>query len=276
MNNNIENAIKEVFLECIKDSQIIDSLKYELSEDNRIGKSVTSIRNNRETTNNEVNHKLNELLGNQKKIIEFLAIRGNRGNDETRSSLSRRPEIEQNDDMISLKKENMRLKEQVQILKSDNEACKKEKQDILDKFHIIEESLEIIENIKMLSEDSRDYIYQLCGSDEFYALVSIGRDEIKINQLWHYLREQAVKSNANEKDVKIINNFFEFSIKVFNSTKINKDKYSFYEPMKNDEYNMEYCIRTSDSRQIGSVKEIIIRGVKQNEKIIFKSIVRID
>lgn len=280
MDRQMEHAVKSIFLECIKDPQIMESLKDGLSGDGDAGGIIRTSGNDRFI---QIGDKLDQLLKKQNDMMLLLESGGNQGNDKAIPFFSKRVGKDQNDEIVSLKKDYENLERTVKELRmelekeiTEKEAWKKEEQRRLEKIQAAREGLEIWEKVKLLSKDSKRYIYQLCGSDEFYALVSLGRDGQKIAQLWNYLRDQAVLYEEHEQDVKIINDFFEFCIHVANEINEKEDRYSFYETDIGGVYDMESCIKTCNSRQIGNIARIIVRGVKQKEKIKFKSIVQTD
>lgn len=241
MDNSIDHAVKSIFLECIKDPQIIESLKNLLSGDWKTGESMQS----------PLDQKLDQLLQQQNSIMLLLE----------KASIS------------ELKTESEQIHKQIH---KEKEEWMKEEQRKSEQFQVAQEGVQLWEHRKLLSDSSRNYICQLCGSDEFYAFVSLGRDETKIAQLWSYVKEKAVQYEEHEQEVTILNDFFEFCIQVANEINASEERYSFYEPNIDDAYHMESCIKTCNSRQIGNIKKIIVRGVKQKDQIKFKSIVQID
>ena len=144
------------------------------------------------------------------------------------------------------------------------------------KYSVCEELLDIWNCVNSLKQDSREYIERLCGSVGFLSILSLGRDENKIEQLWSYLRDLAINGDAEKEEVSILSQYFEFCIKVCNSTKQGDEKYTISDIEIGSEFDMNQSIRTADSRQIGSIKAVIVKGVLKGNIIIFKSIVKVE
>ena len=155
--------------------------------------------------------------------------------------------------------------------KNIEEKCRIE----ISKYSIFEESLEVWNCINALSYENRVYIESLCGGSDVLAILSLGRDDNRIEQLWLYLRDMAVKDDAEKIEVSKLNSYFEFCLKVANSTRLENEKYIMSDIELGSEFNMDTCIRTADSKQLGKIMEIMVRSVKIGKKIKYKAIVRV-
>ncbi len=134
----------------------------------------------------------------------------------------------------------------------------------------------IVKNcIDSLNETNRNYIKALCNGSNLLAFVSLGREESKINQLWHCLKDIAVKANADENEIKNLNTYFEFCIRVFNSVRPEQEQYLVREIELGSALDLNVCIKTADSKQIGNVQSVLTKCILSANGVVFKAIVKI-
>ncbi len=185
-----------------------------------------------------------------------------------------------------LKSENEGLKSENEGLKSENEGLRSENEKLLSEeeigrkeisqYSVFHETLEVLNGIYSLDDENKEYIERLCGSLDMLAIISLGRDDGRIEQLWSYLRDLAVKSSAKDKEVSNLNRYFEFCLKTANSAKTEAEKYVMLNIERESEFDMDTCIRTSDSRQFGKIREIAVGCVMLGKKIKYKAVVRVE
>lgn len=94
--------------------------------------------------------------------------------------------------------------------------------------------------------------------------------------MWLFLRDIAIKDDSSQYEISILNRYFEFCINVYNLTKDNEEeKYICYEVSIGDEFEGDEMIKTVDSRQIGVIKEVVVKGYIYKDQIKYKTIVKV-
>lgn len=135
--------------------------------------------------------------------------------------------------------------------------------------------LPVKEALACLNEKNRDYLRQLCGGEGYLAWMSLGRDKNRIKQLWEYLKTLAVKANPDSGQIGILNEYFEFCLKVFNSAQPPHEQYVRRDIAVGSGFDLNLCIRTEDSRQIGSIKQVLTACFMQGNSVIYKAVVKV-
>ena len=277
----LENAIKNIFIQCLNESDILEAVKNKLNytgnvcayEGNQIQHSHVCLNENVNAINTVLIEKIDKILNNQKMIEDLIKLGSNKETKREDEILAKLKKCQDQNDNLAvenegLKKENARL---ITENKNIEEKCRIE----ISKYSIFEESLEVWNCINALSYENRVYIESLCGGSDVLAILSLGRDDNRIEQLWLYLRDMAVKDDAEKIEVSKLNSYFEFCLKVANSTRLENEKYIMSDIELGSEFNMDTCIRTADSKQLGKIMEIMVRSVKLGKKIKYKAIVRV-
>lgn len=277
----LENAIKSIFMQCLNDPDILESVKDKQNyagtdcayEGNQIQHPHVCLNENVNAINSLI-EKIDEILNNQR-MMESLIKSGNHKETEREDEiLVKLKNCQEKKDNLTvqnegLKKENARL---IAENKDLEEKCRIE----ISKYSIFEESLEVWNCINALNYANRAYIESLCGSLDIMAVLSLGREDGRIEQLWLYLRDIAVKGNIEKEEAAKINRYFEFCLKVANTSKPENEKYAILDIEPESEFDMDICIRTADSRQVGIVKDIVVRCVRVGRDVKFKAIVKVE
>ena len=297
----LERSIKYIFVQCINDPEILKIMKEKLSDLEKLQNNQMEQIKEREDIKNynnecvvskEVIKKIDLLLDKQKGIEEYIRNSSSKKDEDLTDKLEKEKEkhavefeelkkkcgeeIENYKGLLeTFKKENLLLQEENKNLLSANNSMEERTEELKSRYSICEEMLDVWNCVSSLNHDNRDYIEKLCGGTDILAIVSLGRDENKIGQLWSYLRDLAVRYN-DEKEISIMNRYFEFCIKVCNSTKLDSEKYVIADVEVGSEFDMNQSIRTSNSRQIGNVKAVVVKGVFIGDNIKFKSIVKVE
>lgn len=175
----------------------------------------------------------------------------------------------------ALETEKLQLSIQSKTVFQEKEKIQRDYISLEDQYSIFVKQLRIWNNIKSLNDENKDYLEKLCGSLSAMSTLSLGRDEGKVEQLWLYLRDLAVKGNQDADQLKILAGYFEFCIDLLNACKDDEEKYRIFDIESGNEFDIDMCIRTADSKQIGNVSRTIVRGIKVGEKIHFKAIVTV-
>lgn len=266
--SELENAMLSIFLECLDYPEVMDKIQ-------RIMNNVENQMQQSQNCFNETNYSsiastgvIHEILTNQETIINLIRqipVEDTKKEDGLSAEIEKiKNECESQKSSIIQEKDNEidYFKEQVEKLKT--------------KYSVFEETAEIWECINSMCCDNKEYIERLCGSLDVLAVLSLGRDDDKIEQLWGYLREVAVKCDAQKKEITELNRYFEFCLNTANSIKSESEKYIICDIEPGVEFETEKYIKTADSKQIGTIGEVLVRSVKKGETVIFKAIVRVE
>jgi hypothetical protein len=289
----LENAIKSIFLQCLNEPDIAktigDKLNYASGAGTREGNQMQQLQGDISESNN-LSHtmligKMDEILRSQKRIEELFKseiVRETRNENKLSDKLRDvRKEnglrigniSERNEKNIDQYKEKLEYcQRQIEELRAENERLKSDNT----KYSVFEESLDVWKCIDSLNYNNRVYIESLCGGSDVLAILSLGRDDGKIEQLWMYLRDVAVKGGKDETEVLKLNRYFEFCLKVANATKPENEKYVILDTEPGSEFDIETCIKTTDSKQIGYIKDVVVRRVHKGEAEKYKAIVRVE
>lgn len=294
----IESATKSIFMQCLNDPKILEMIKEKLNGlevSHNIQENQTQKQDKHKTFDNEwvicedVINKLDLLLNSQKSIEEYIRCSSIKNGENLADKLKqerenhvieigelkKKYETEYKAFLEKSQRENLSLQDKNDKLLSENKKMEERIKELKNRYSICEEMIELWKCINSLNQDNRDYIERLCGGKQFLSILSLGRDENKIEQLWLYLKDLAVKGDAEE-EIEIMNMFFEFCIKVCNSAKPDSEKYVISEVAVGSDFDMEKSIRTLDSRQVGNVRAVVVRGVMIGSTIKFKSIVKVE
>lgn len=278
----LENTIKNIFTQCLNEPDILEIIKTKLNnadetcayEENQTQQPRISINESSNATNTVLIEKIDEVLKYQKEIKVLIKPQVNKETEPIDELLIKLKNYqEKNSNLIieneNLKKENLNL---INENKNIKEKCKIE----ISKYSIFAETLKVWNDINTLNYTNREYIENLCGSLDILAILSLGRDDGRIEQLWLYLRDIAVKGDTEKIEVSKLNRYFEFCLKVANVSKPENEKYVVLDIEPESEFDMDTCIRTADSRQIGRIRDILVRSVKTGKNIKYKAIVRVE
>lgn len=284
----LEKATKSIFMQCLNDPGIVQAIigkincieqqdvQLEQEDKNNINGSVDI---------NDILNKIDLIIKQQQSLEEY--IKSSNSNEMVKKleyekkqyinkiqSLKEKLEIEtkKNQDFIE---KNASQSKKIEDLSAEKKDIEKSIEIIKDQYSSCEEFIEIVDCVNSLNEDDIEYVRKLCGCMNIFSITSLGRDENKIEQLWLYLRNIAVK-NEDEKEISLLNKYFEFCIKVYNSSKEDDEKLHILDVEIGSEFDIMKSVRTSDSRQIGSVKYILVKGFCDGDNVKYKSIVKVE
>lgn len=153
----------------------------------------------------------------------------------------------------------------------------KNKYDLLEKkYSVFSKPLKICDSLKILNDENKDYLEKLSGSISEMSILTLARDDGKVDQLWTYIRDLAVEGKQDSDQIEILASFFEFCIDISTECKEDKEKYRLFGIEPGNEFDMDTCIRSAGSKQIGNVSRTIVRGVRDRENVRFKAIVFVE
>lgn len=254
----IEKLVKAIFMECLNDQNILESVKNlqkcdgieNVYKENK--KYYSDLSKNNNSGNDTLTEKIDKIILYQDKILSLLQLKNSK---KTYTDREMADELKPYEDEIKrLKTENISLKS---------------------KYGDLDEMAEVWDCINELNDDDKKYIESLCGSLDILAVLSLGRDDNKIDQLWRRMRDIAIKGDKKENELINISRYFEFCLKVANSVKTESDKYTFLDIKIGSDFDVDTCIRTSDSKQVGKIKSVEVKGVIAKGNIKYKSIVKV-
>lgn len=289
-------ALKDVFLEIIREPDIQGEIQNLLGEqcstshcntandganfaNSHLGSLIASVNN----------HNTSAVLDKIETIISMLdSLEKKIPNDESKLANDIVCAIEykiyeiQNGEVEKIKnicqkleQDKLSLKNEIELLTKEKNILEKNCSETQKRFEPFSELFNVWEELNQLDDYSKSYLGSLCGSFDLYACLSLGRDSGKLNQLWQFIKENALGVEKEPTCVVILNDYFEFCIKVANSHKSNEDQYSFFDIELGSDYDFEKCIKTSNSKQVGVVKRLVSKGVKIRDKIVYQAIVEI-
>lgn len=281
----LENAIKSIFLQCLNEPDIAKTIGAKL---NYASEAWTREGNQAQQLQgylNEIHTKIDKILESQERIEDLFKseiVRETRNENKLSDRLrdARRENglrigniSERNEKNIDQYKEKLEYcQRQIEELSAENGRLKSDNAE----YSVFKESLDVWKCINSLNYYNREYIESLCGGSDVLAILSLGRDDGKIEQLWTYLRDVAVKGGTDKTEILKLNRYFEFCLKVANSTKTENEKYVILDIEPGSEFDIDTCIKTTDSKQIGYIKDIVVRSVKMGEIKKYKAIVRVE
>lgn len=293
---DLKMCIKDIFIQCLNDIEIQEMIKEKINSDNvkvltderkKDIYEVSKEENNRVTT--EVAKKIDEILNIQKNIEKTLNLECNEENatkhiektkykkniEELKTEYEKK--IKEYQDMkVDLQKEISEQRERIAELVSVNQTKDDMIHNLKCKYSFCDEISLIWSSIKDLSEENQQYIYELAGGENLLSVISLGRDDGKIEQLWCFFRDILIKENTEKYEINILNGYFDFCIKVYNSSREEIEKYAIYEIQVDDDFDTEKAVRTTSSKQIGRIKEVLVKGYKYKNNIKYKPIVIVE
>lgn len=182
---------------------------------------------------------------------------------------------EKNKVIAALEKEKETLVQTIEDKTKENDLLKTKVVELEDKsqdFASFTVIIEILKKLDSLNTENKEYLYKLCGSSEWTAIISLGREEDKLIQLWSYLRDLAVQGKCFD-DVPVLSEYFDYCIKVYNSTKPESSRYELEKVEIGNEFNSGLYIKTAKSSQVGVVKDVLTNGYSLNGNRKYKAIV---
>ena len=177
------------------------------------------------------------------------------------------------DDKINeLNKDNENKKARILGLENDIRALKKESEN---KLADVKSLLDLKGNIDKFLPETRAFIDELAGGNDVVMHMCLGRSKKKIEQLWTYIKDIAVRENANTDEIKALAIYFDHSIQMNN--RIQKDN-PFYELdiEIGGEFDSSRYIKTTDSCLNGHISVVLVKGYEAGGDYCFKPIVRVE
>lgn len=296
---NFEKTTRDYFISCLSDPEVMNYIREKIKvstetyNDSVLCTTDGSLKEKNYDFQNDLSKKIDEVLKIQQSIEKHLNIGMCEQIDELTDKLETQKtehekeiarnkeeygkEIQKKDKLIEcLQTETNESKQTIITLREEINSKNNQIINLGSKLSSYEEIIQLWEQLSELSEDNYKYLESLAGGDNMLAILSLGRDDGKIDQLWLYLRDIVVKGDIQEKQINILNSYFAFCIKVFNSTQSEEEKYVVSDVNIGDEYDVGEAIRTANSRQIGQIVKIYVKKYIRKGITKYKAIVSVE
>lgn len=182
-------------------------------------------------------------------------------------------ELRIKDDKINeLNQDNENKKDRILGLENDISALKKESEN---KLADVKSLLDLKENIDKFLPETREFIDELAGGDDVVMHMCLGRSKKKIEQLWTYIKDIAVRENSNTDEIKALAIYFDYTIKMNN--RIQKDNpFNELDIEIGGMFDSSRYIKTTDSCLNGHISVVLVKGYEAGGDYCFKPIVRVE
>ena len=237
--------------------------------------SVIKSISNVEKLINSIIGKIDEILNSQQRIEKLIQSVSQNNCSGNKTEVNFENTKADESEISKLKSECEDLIARNQLLKNENLKIKEENNSLKRQYSVFDKQIKILDSIKLLNDENKEYLEKLCGSVSAMSILSLGRETGKVEQLWYYLRDLVVKGKQTAEQIGILAKYFEFCIDLSNECKVNEEKYCMFDVEPGNEFDMDMCIRSAGSKQIGTVSETIVRGIKVGEKVRFQAIVSV-
>lgn len=261
-----DKFLKNILIQYLNEPEIISIIE----------KNITKDINEKSIEKNDANSTITVDTGLSKQLIDKI-------DDVVKSQQKIENLVENivNKNKTEVDAENERnkideYKKQIQYYEKETEKNKENYNSLKEQYNVFEKPLEVWNSIKSLNDKNKKYLEDLCGSASAMSILSLGRGDGKIEQLWQYLRDEAVGEKQDADQIEKLAGYFEFCIDFMNEFKDDKEKYCVFDVEPGNEFDMDLCIKTTNSKQIGRVKRTIIKGVKKGETVRLKAIVSVE
>lgn len=270
----LDRAFRSVLLQYMYDPEIIGVIKNNINTEKNIENSIEKTGANsviQSNTNPEIlMDKIDRILESQQQLENFVKSNLQNNADQKENDL-KNVNAEQVKEILKLRNEKEELIKQNDSIRQENQK----NISLVSQYSMFDKQLNIWNSMQLLNDENKDYIEKLCGSFRLMSILSLGRDEGKVEQLWLNLKDLAVNKKQDDKQINILGGYFEFCIEVLSECK-EGEEYCMFDITPGEEFDVNVGIRTIYSSQIGNVSKTIVRGVKEGENIIYKPIVSVE
>ncbi len=153
-----------------------------------------------------------------------------------------------------------RLEEENREIKSSRDEAYRMLREQKKEFEPLEEIKGIWKGLCGVDKGQKAYMKKLCGSWDVKAFVALGKDKNGIKQLWNFIRDEIMNSGKGMENIRVLAEYFELCISVYNMTNIKKECYVKIEVEIGGEFDSRQCIKTSESVVNGVVTEVLLNG----------------
>ena len=238
--HNIQSSLKSILFELLKDKEVQENIK-----------EIAALDKKQE---DEYRKKIEELEA-EKRVLQHQL-------DEARIECERlhvNCRILEKDKFV-LEQEKGEVQESMDELTQQFQNHKKA-------FEPLEELGEIWKDISTLDKSQKDFLKNLCGSWNIKSFIALGKDKNGIKQLWKYIKDEIMNANRKPENIRILANFFDLCIGVYNITNIRKEHYEKLDAVIGEEYDSRQYIKTSESIVNGVVQEVLLNGYSMQDDV---------
>lgn len=182
-------------------------------------------------------------------------------------------ELRIKDDKINeLNQDNENKKDRILGLEKNISDLKKKSEN---KLADVKSLLDLKDNIDKFLPETREFIDELAGGDDVVMHMCLGRSKKKIEQLWTYIKDIAVRENSNTDEIKALAIYFDYTIKMNN--RIQKDNpFNELDIEIGGMFDSSRYIKTTDSCLNGHISVVLVKGYEAGGDYCFKPIVRVE
>lgn len=176
-----------------------------------------------------------------------------------------------------LEKDKKEMQNQIDTKENEKKHLENKNEEYLNKIGYVEREIDFWEKINDIPDKYISFFDELAGEKSVIAYLSIGREMSKIKQLYQYIQNVVVADNEGLPVDKILNDFLGQCVRVYNLSREEHEKIKKIELNEGMEFDLGKTIKTTNSKNIGSVSEVLIDGYMNGKNdVVFKGIVRID
>lgn len=170
-----------------------------------------------------------------------------------------------------LKENNHKLETQIMLSQEEYEKKYVQWKEFENFYHTLYSTYQMYQQI---SPAGRNAIKGIFKKDTPDVWIAAGTQPENISALWEYTRMQIMERRYQ--DVDKLAELIYYFIDLYNKTK-NDPIYKLQPVSPGDEFDVEYHIRTSNSRAVGKIKKIVLYGFEnvKTKAILKKSVIEI-
>lgn len=242
------------------------------SENSGLKQNQEVLQNNLEAVNNkqkELEQKNKDLVAENEKV-----------NDEKEKAEKKLAECEKNLNEANKAIADIKNKagEVIDSMKREIDEARKQRE-TLDYFTAGYGEIDrMYKMYQQLGEDIRGELAGIFGSADTPIQFFCGAlQENHLDNFWEYIRDKINSGRIDNDTEGMLNNLFDFCFDMVNGSQ-QKPLYKRLQPQAGSDFNDSYMIRTSDSSQLGVVKEIRLAGYvyTSSNKTVKRSLVQVE
>lgn len=245
--NDIQTSLKRILRELLKDFEVQEDIKKivkkEREQEREFQRKLEALEKEKEL----LYRQLEEAHSEWEKL------------HENYKTLEKEKAILEKENS-ALEKENVVLEKEKKEIQHAKEELYQQLQEQKKEFEPFEEMNELWQGISKLEKSQKSYLKSLCGSWDIKSFIALGKDKNGIKQLWNFIKDEIMNSNRKTENIRILANFFDLCINVYNNTNIRKERYEIIEVFIGKEFDSRQYIKTSESIVNGVVQEVLLNG----------------
>ncbi len=253
--DEIQISVKRILRELLKDGEVQEDIKKIVKKDQEQEREFQR--------RIEALEKEKDLLYHQ---LEEAHLECERLHENYRTLEKEKAVLEKEN--AALEKENVVLEKEKREIQHSKEELYQQLQEQKKEFEPLEEISEIWQGISKLEKSQKSYLKNLCGSWDIKSFIALGKDKNGIKQLWNFIKDEIMNSDRKTENIRVLANFFDLCINVYNITNIRKERYEIIEVLIGNEFDSKQYIKTSESIVNGVVQEVLLNGYSIQDDVI--------